>query len=547
MLNGKSKILGVSVLSAMLFLAGCGEEKKAAAGSDAAKTDASGKKIVRIGNGAEPESLDPHKSSDAGSFTIIRQMFLGLTATDKDGKTIPSLATEWSNVEEKVWTFKLNPDAKWSNGDPVTAHDFVYGMRRLIDPNTASPYSSYLVDAKVVGAKEIVAGTAKPDTLGVKAIDDHTLEITLIDPVPYFADLVALPVTYPVHQKTIEAHGDKWLDPANIVVNGAYKLTKHAVNDVIVLDRNEAYFDNANTDIDTIEFLPISGAAQVNRYKADEVDLTSSVPPEQYQKLKAELGDQVQSSPNFCHYYYGFNTKKAPTDDVKVRQALSLTIDRDIITKDIFGRGELPSYQFTPTAMQGIDKVMPVWATQDMATRAATAKQLLNEAGYNESNPLKVEILYSTSETGKTLTSATAAMWKQHIGFVDTSIINQEWKNMLSIRRQGEYQISLGGWCADYNEPSSFLNVFRSNNENNDGKYNNPQFDKLLDSTIVAGVGAEQRKDLYIQAERLLQEDVPAAYLFVSAGTYMIKPHLQADSYKDPLHNWQVKDWKLKK
>lgn len=545
MLNTKSKILGASVLSAMLFLAGCGEEK-AAAGTDAKASAAAGN-TIRIGNGSEPESLDPHKTSDSSSFNVIRQMFLGLTTSDKDGKTIPSLATEWSNVEEKVWTFKLNPAAKWSNGDAITAHDFVYSLRRLVDPNTASPYSSYLVDAKVAGAKEIVAGTAKPDTLGVKAIDDHTLEITLTDPVSYFADLVALPVTYPVHQKTIETHGAKWLDPANIVVSGAYKLTKHGINDVIVLNRNEGYFDNANTKIDTIEFLPITTAAQATRYKADELDLTSGIPPEQFKKLKAELGDQVQASTSFCNYYYGFNTKKAPTDNVKVRQALSMTIDRDIITKDVLGQGQAPAYQFTPTSMQGIDKVMPVWATQDMATRATTAKQLLNEAGFNESNPLKVEILYSTSEAGKILTSATAAMWKQHIGFIETSIINQEWKNMLNIRRQGEYQISLGGWCADYNEPSSFLNVFRSNNDNNDGKYNNPQFDKLLDATITAGVGAEQRKDLYIQAERLLQEDMPAAYMFISSGTYMIKPYLQADSYKDPLHNWQVKDWELKK
>lgn len=542
MLNTKSKILGVSVLSAMLFLAGCGGDDKAASGGKAPTEN-----IVRIGNGSEPESLDPHKTSDSSSFNVIRQMFLGLTTSDKDGKTIPSLATEWSNVDEKVWTFKLNPAAKWSNGDAITAHDFVYSLRRLLDPNTASPYSSYLVDARFAGAKEIVAGTAKTDTLGVKAIDDHTLEITLTDPVPYLADLMALPVTFPVHQKTIETHGDKWLDPANIVVSGAYKLTKHAINDMIVLNRNEAYFDNANTSIDTVEFLPISGTAQLNRYQAGEIDLNTGAPPELYKKLKEELGNEVKASPNFCNFYYGFNTQKAPTDNVKVRQALSMTIDRDIITKDILAQGQIPAYQFTPTAMQGIDKVMPVWATQDKAARAATAKQLLNEAGFNESNPLKVEILYTTSEVGKKLTSATAAMWKEQLGFVDTSIINQEWKNMLTIRRQGDYQISFGGWCADYNEPSSFLNVFRSNNENNDGKYNNPQFDKLLDQTTAAGVAAEQRKDLYLQAERLLQEDVPAAYLYVPAGIYLIKPYLQAESYDDPLHNWQVKDWKLKK
>ncbi|UXZ05432.1 peptide ABC transporter substrate-binding protein [Moraxella nasicaprae] len=544
MLNTQSKILGVSIISAMLLLAGCGQDKAA----DGKGAEGKAQNVVRINNGDDPESLDPHIANDVGSFNIIRQMFLGLTTTDAEGKTIPSLATEWSNVDEKVWTFKLNPNAKWSNGEPLTAHDFVYSMLRLLDPKTASHYGTYLADAKVVNAAAFNTGKASADSVGIKALDDHTLQITLSEPVPYLAELLALPVAAPVHKATIEKFGEKWTDPANIVVSGAYTLEANKTGEVIRLKRNEKFYDNDKTSIDTVEFLPIQGMAAINQYKAGDIDLVGGVPPEQFEALKKELGeDQVRTAPNFCHYYLDYNFKKAPTNDVKVRQALNLTIDRDIVTKDMMKRGEIASYQFTPEIMQGLGKVTPVWATQDMATRAATAKKLLNEAGYNENNPLKVEILYTTSETGKMMTAGVSAMWKQHLGFVDTALVNQEWKVMQQMRHQGDFQISLGGWCADYNEPSSFLNMFRANNDNNNGKYNNPKFDSLLDATTAPDVSAEQRKDLYIQAERLLHEDVPAAYLFLSVGSHMIKPHLDAPTLKDPLHNWQVKDWKLKK
>ncbi|MDO4251093.1 MAG: ABC transporter substrate-binding protein, partial [Moraxella sp.] len=477
----KTNILAITV-SAVLLLAGCSNDKPQTQPEQKADTQTptktsptpAGKTNVNISSGAEPESLDPHKSSDSVSFDIIRQMLVGLTSADQTGATVPGIAESWSSVDEKVWTFKLR-DAKWSNGDPVTAHDFEFSLRRLVDPKTGSPYASYLADSKILNAFEISEGKAAVDTLGVKAIDDKTLEITLTDPVPYLPDLLTLPVTYAVNKKVVETHGDKWIEPANYVVNGAYKLKDWVVN--ITLERNTAHYDDAKTKIQEVNFLPISGAVSVNRYKAGEVDL-AGVPSEQVEKLKAELGDEIHASPKLCTFYLEYNHEKAPFDDVRVRRAISLAIDRETLADKVIKRGEKAVYQFTPSAIQGMGDVNIEWKSWDKAKRTEEAKKLLAEAGYSAQKPLKFEILYSTSEMGKLINAATAAMIKEQLGGIaEASIINQEWKTSLTTRRQGNYSAASAGWCSDYNEPSTFLNTLRTGNTNNTARYANPEFD----------------------------------------------------------------------
>lgn len=547
----KTTLLASAVFGSMLFLAGCGGDKTPSTDSktDTAKTATTpaGKLDVNISSGAEPESLDPHKSSDAGSFDIMRQLLVGLVSTDKTGAITAGMATEWnSNEDEKVWIFKLR-DAKWSNGDPVTAHDFVYSLQRLTDPATASPYGSYLVDAKVANAFEIQEGKAKPDTLGVKAIDDKTLEITLTEPVPYFVDLLTLPVTYAVNKKAIEAHGDKWTEPTNYIVNGAYKLKSWVVNSHITIERNKDYFDDANTKIQEANFLPIaSNATAINRYKAGEVDV-AGVPPEQLEKLKAELGDEMHASPKLCTFYYELNNAKAPFDNPKVRHALSLAIDRDLVTQKVTKRGEQSAYQFTPPAINGMGEVKPEWATWELEKRLEESKKLLTEAGYSSDKPLKFEILYNTSEMAKLINTAVSAMLNERLGgMMDVAIINQEWKTSLDTRRQGKYTVAMAGWCSDYNEPSTFLNVMRSGNSNNTGKYKNPEFDRLLDETLKPGLTAGDRTKLYHEAEAVLDKDATIAPLFTSVSLRLVKPYLQADSLGDPSSNYQIKDWELR-
>lgn len=515
--------------------------------ADTATGDLADTQEIVINNGAEPQSLDPHKVSGVPESNILRQMFVGLVSTDQDGKTIPGMATEWSSPDNKVWTFKLR-DAKWSNGDPVTAHDFVYSFRRLTDPATESPYQTYLADTKVVNAQKVADGKVKPEELGVKAIDDKTLEITLEEPVPYFADTLFHSSVKPVHQKTVEAFGEKWTSPANFVGNGPYKLTDWVVNERIVMERNPQYYDDANTTINKATLLAVGdGPTTVNRYKAGEIDVTDTIPQQLFDSLKAEIPNEVKVSPNLCTYYYEFNHTKKPFDDVRVRKALALTMDRETITDKILKQGQTPAYQYTPTAIAGGVKFEPEWKSWDKARRTEEAKKLLNEAGYNEQNPLKFELLYNTSEAHKQLATAAASFWKEALGFVEVELVNQEWKTYLETRQHQKHQVSRGGWCADYNEASTFLNTFKSDNSSNYGKYNNPEYDKIVLSTLSGDVTPEKRTELYNQAEALLDKDTATIFVYHYVQPRLIKPYVSGWGFNDPQSQWQVKNLKVLK
>ena len=538
-----------TTLALSMMLVGCGD--KSASSNSAANIDPNvlaDKQELVINNGAEPESLDPHKVSGVPESNILRQMFVGLTTTDPDGKTIPGMAESWESADNKVWTFKIR-DAKWSNGDPVTAEDFVYSFRRVVDPNTASPYASYLADDKVLNAQEVIDGKVKPDALGVKALDEKTLQVTLSEPVPYFPDTLIHTSVKPVPQKLVEKFGEKWTDPANIVVNGPYKISEWQVNDKIVLERNESYYDNANTTLEKITLLAIpSSTTDVARYQAGEIDITyNEVPPEQFASLKEQLGDQLQVSPMLCTYYYEFNTVKPPFNDARVRRALALALDRNTISDKVVGQGQTPAYQLTPVATNGMQNNTPEWQSWDQAKRVEEAKKLLKEAGYSESKPLKFELLYNTNDNHKKIAVAASSLWKQSLGFVDVSLINKEWKTYLDTRRNGNYQVARAGWCGDYNEPSTFLNTVKTGNSNNQGKYSSANFDSLMTQTLKAGVTPEQRAGIYKQAEAQLDADMPNINVYHYVSPRLIKPYVVGFSTKDPLDNWQAKDLKVAK
>ena len=545
-----SSIFLPTSLALAMSMTGCSSDKSGT-DSQAAAVDPNvlaDTQALVVNNGTEPESLDPHKVSGVPESTLGRQMLEGLTNTDAEGKTIPAMATSWESEDNKVWTFKLR-DAKWSNDDPVTAEDFVYSMRRLVDPNTASPYSSYLVDAKVVGADQIVDGKAGIETLGVKAIDDKTLQITLSEPVPYFPDMLIHNSVKPVHKKTVEAFGDKWTAPENIVVNGPYKPTQWQINDKIVLTRNASYYDDANTTIDTVTFLPIpSSTTDVARYQAGEIDVTyNEIPTEQFASLKEQVGDQLTVSPYLCTYYYEFNTVKPPFNDPNVRRALALALDRDTIADKVIGQGQTAAYQLTPPATNGDIANSPEWSTWDQEKRVTEAKKLLTEAGYSDSNPLTFELLYNTNDNHKKTAVAATSLWKQALGFVDVTLTNKEWKTYLDTRRNGNYQIARAGWCGDYNEASAFLNIAKSDNSGNYGKYSNANFDSLMAQTLKAGVSPEQRANLYKQAEAQLDQDMGLLNIYHYVSPRLVKPYVIGFPTKDILDNWQVKNLSIAK
>ncbi|PNK60797.1 ABC transporter substrate-binding protein [Psychrobacter sp. FDAARGOS_221] len=531
-----------------ISLVGCGD-KEAVNNQSIDDTVLAEDQSIVINNTAEPESIDPHKVSAVPEGNIIRQLFIGLVDTDRQGKTVPGMAESWESTDNKVWTFKLR-DAKWSNGDPVTADDFVYSWQRLVDPNTASPYASYLVDAKVNGAEAVMNGNASVDTLGIKALDDKTVQITLIESVPYFPDMLIHTSTKPVHKNTVEQYGDDWTNADNIVVNGPYTLSDWRVNDHIELKRNPQYFDDANTVIETVTILPISSpTTDVSRYKAGEVDVSAEVPPEQFDDIKASMGDELRVAPRLCTYYYKYNTVKPPFNDARVRRALALALDRDIIAEKVMGQGQEPAYQLTPPSTNGMNNFTPQWKAWSKEKRIEEANKLLTQAGYSASNPLKFELLYNTSDNHKKIAVAFSSIIKDALGddTVDIELVNKEWKTYLDTRRNGNYDIARSSWCGDYNEPSSFLNTLKTDNTNNHGKYSSMQFDSLLNQTLLEGVDAKQRASLYQQAEAQLDTDMPNLNMFHYVGVRLVKPYVIGFPDQDPLDVWHMKDVSIAK
>jgi oligopeptide transport system substrate-binding protein len=491
------------------------------------------------GNGSEPATLDPHKTEGTVESNILRDLFEGLVASGPKGEILPAMAESWETKDNKNYVFHLRKDAKWSNGDPVTAHDFEFAFKRAVDPKTASPYSWYLEIPTIANASDIIAGKKPADTLGVKAVDDYTFEVQLEKAVPYFVSMLSHTTTYPVPKKVIEKYGDKWTQPGNMVSNGAYKLKDWVVNERVDVERNPNYWNNAKTVINTVTYLPIQSTnAELNRYLAGEVDLTYNMPIERFKQMKKELPNEVKVSGYVGTYYYQYNFKKKPFDDVRVRTALSYAIDRNVIADKVMGKGETPGYTLVPDFVDGFKPVAPEWSKLTQADRDAKAKALLTEAGFGPDKPLKFELLYNTDDNHKKVAVAVASMWKK-LG-VQVSLVNQEWKTYLETKKQGQFDVGRAGWIADYNEASSMLDLMQTTHGNNDGKYSNPTFDKLMNESRNQ-VDADARNKLYVQAEEILAQDMPIAPIYQYVTSRMVKSYVGGYP-ANPLDNLYSKD-----
>lgn len=498
--------------------------------------------ILNIGD--NPATFDPQKAEGSPEGTMARQLFETLVVSDDNGYIQPGTASSWEHSPDyKTWTFHLRPDAKWSNGDPVTAEDFVYGWQRLADPKTASPYSSYLDFLKLENADDVIQGKKPVTALGVEAKDPHTLVLHLSESVPYADKLTELYVLSPANKKVIEKYGDAWTRPENIVGNGAFKLKSATLNEKYILEPNPYYWDNKHTVLQEITFLPIaSPATSFARYRAGELDI-SGFPIEAWKNVKKDYANQLHISPILCTYYYEFNTKKAPFSDPRVRKALVLAYQPEIITDKILGQGQIPAYQFTPPATDGAEKIQPAeWKDWSRAKRNEEAIKLLKEAGFDKNHPLDVTLLYNTSESHKQLALAADSFWKKNLkGAVKVTLENQEWKTYLDNRHQGNFDIARAGWCADYNEASTFLNYFLSNSGNNTAFYKSKTYDNLIAQAYKAKTEAE-RAEYYAQAEQQLDKDLPLipSYHYVSAS--LIKPYVKGYSANNPLTSHYLKD-----
>ncbi len=490
----------------------------------------------------EHTSVDPQIVEDVSGSEIVRDLFEGLYNQDKDGNLVPGVATGYTTNDDKtVYTFTLRDNAKWSDGKPVTAGDFVYAWQRLADPATASEYQWYMEVMNIKNASAVMAGDAPVTDLGVKAIDDHTLEVTLEGSLPYFAKTTTHTSTFPTPKWAIDAHGADWIKPENIVVNGAYKLTEHVANERLVRERNEMYWDNAGTIIDKVVSLVINDEnVALTRYQAGELDRTE-IPAGQYPALKASNPDEATIFPRLCSYYYTINVSdNAPEflKDVRVRQALSYAINRDIITEKVLQSGEFPAYTFTPAATAGFEVPSVDYATWTQEERNAKAVELMAEAGYDKSNPLELSLIYNTSEAHKKVAIAVSQMWKQNLG-VKVSLENQEWKTFLNTRGEQNYEIARAGWCGDYNEASTFLDLVQSGSGYNDAKYNNAMVDELL-------AGAKTMDDPqanYTKVEEIIAADMPLIPIYHYSGKFMFQPSIVGSwPIKNVEQNWYSKD-----
>jgi oligopeptide transport system substrate-binding protein len=490
-------------------------------------------------------TLDPQLNEETAGFHVIRQIFEGLLSQDADGNLIPGVAAEWTPSEgNTVWTFKLRPDATWTNGDAVTAHDFEYAWKRAVNPETASPYGWYLEITEIVNAAKILAGEEGPESLGVEAVDDQTLKVTLNQPLPYFPNMTTYATLYPAHKATIEAHGSDWTKPENIVGNGAYTLESLVLNETFTLAKNADYWDADAVIIEEVTGKVINDVNQaLTRYEAGELDHLEPLPAGQYPVLKDKYPTQATSVPRLCSYYYTFNhtdTGNPALQDVRVREALSYAIDRDVIVNQVLKGGQTAAYNFTHAATAGFEVPEIDYGTWSQAERDSKAVELLAAAKADgvPVDGLNLKLIYNTSETHKQIATIVSQMWKQKLG-VEITLSNFEWQTYLDIRGNQNFDVARSAWCGDYNEASTFLDLVTTTHGANDGKYSNTTVDDLMKASKTA----DDPQPNYTKVEEILAEEMAIAPIYHYANAFLLDDTVKGWPYNNVENNWYVKNF----
>lgn len=481
----------------------------------------------------EPASLDPMKAVGLPEIQVMRDLFEGLTNQDAHGKIVPGVALSWSSNDNKTWMFTLRKDARWSNGEPVTAQDFVYSWQRLVEPKNSSPFAWFAALSGIENAEAITKGQMSADKLGVTATDATHLKVTLSRPVPWFPSMVANAAMYPVSKQVIEKEGDSWTSPGKLVGNGAYQLQDRVVNEKIVLVRNANYWDDQKSVLTKVTFIPINEeSSATKRYRANDIDITESFPKNMYALLKKELPGQVYTPDQLGTYYYAFNTEKGPTADVRVRKALSWSIDRRIIAEKVLGTGEKPAWHFTPDVTAGFTPMKSYLQQHSQQELNAQAKALLTAAGYGPGKPLHLTLLYNTSESHQKIAIAVASMWKKNLG-VDVTLQNQEWKTYIDSRNSGNFDVIRASWIGDYNEPSTFLSLLTSTHTGNIARFRSADYDAVINKASTETSVAARNTD-YNKAEQIIADQAPIAPIYQYTNGRLIKPWVKGYPITNP-------------
>ncbi len=515
---------------AATLLAGCGGAPKSEAGKETAKIQSGMAKeqVIRHNVGAEPETLDTAKITGLTEATIVGAIFEGLTRYDKDEKLASGMAEKWEISPDGLkYTFYLK-DAKWTNGDPVTAQDFEYTWKRVLDPKIASEYAYQLYYIK--NAEAYNTGKIKDAAqVGVKAVDAKTLVVELHSPAPQFLGLTAFHTLYPVNKKAVEANPEKWFqDPKTLISNGPFKLVNWNNRQSIELEKNPAYWDAGAVKLQKLVFTPIDAEDTVlTMFETGQIDMAMNPPRQELERLQKE--GNLQIAPNLATYFYRFNVTKKPFNDVRVRKALAMAIDREAILKNVTKAGEKPATAFVPFGIPDADPgkdYREVGGTLFTQFDLAQAKQLLAEAGYPDGKGFPaVAILYNNDQKHAKVAQAIQEMWKQNLG-INVKLTNQEWQVYLDSEDKLAYDIARAGWNADYVDPMTFMDMFVTKGGNNDTGWSNPQYDQAIKTANTTGE-AKVRMEAMHKAEKILMDEMPIMPIYFYTQPYLVNPKVK--------------------
>ncbi|TAM12748.1 MAG: peptide ABC transporter substrate-binding protein [Nevskiaceae bacterium] len=514
------------LLAACTLLAGCGEHTSFYGPRITVGTALAQQQVLNRQISASPRTFDPSLATDVASLQVLDDLFEGLVTLDVAGHVAPGVATRWTHSADGLtWTFHLRRDALWSNGKPVTAYDFVYSWRRIVTPATASGYAQAL--GAIVGALDINAGKLPPTALGVDTPDPYTLVVHLTQPTPYFLDLLTNMYFFPEYAPAIEKWGDAWTRPGHLVSNGPFMLQHAVINGAIRLVKNPHFHDAKNVRLTQVTFHPVSdGASAVSQYLAGTVDWTNTFPANDYQRLKKALGDQVVQGPYFGTAMLGFNLTRPPfKDNRKLRLALSMAVDREVLAKYLNHGLVTPAYNLIPP-LEGYTPAIPDWAKLPEAQRHARARELYAEAGYSKAKPLKTTLTFSAGGAGtRQFMEALQAMWQINLG-AQVTINTLQFKVLLQSLRTRTLDLYWSAWIGDFPDPFTFMQLFQHGFQQNNGDYDNPRFDALVEQAQKT-VDQQARYALFTQAEALLNHDAPYLPMYFYQTAHLIKPYVK--------------------
>lgn len=473
---------------------------------------------LRRGNGPEPDSLDPQLARSDSAAQIIRDCYEGLASLDASAEPVPGVADHWQvSADGRTYTFHLRTDARWSNGHPVTADDFVRSWRRLVDPHSGAAYADVL--KPVSGALAILQGQADPATLGVEAPDPQTFTVKLTRPVLYFPRLVAHWSTYPTPRGEPPSH-------VGTISNGAYVPDQWVPGSYVLARRNTYYWNASHTHIDRVRYLHIADAAdEYARYRAGELEVTYTVPQEPLEHLIARHGAELHRAPLLGLYYYGFNLARAPFKDAPdLRAALAMAVDREQLVARITALGETPAYGWVPPGMPNYTAQQFAWSRLPSEQRLARARERYALAGYGAARPLHVELHYPSGSSHERVALAVAAMWKSALG-VETRLVAEEFRSLIAHIESSEAVLFRSSWIADYNDPWTFAAVMAKDSGNNLTHYASASYDARLDKAAAVMSAAARASELEA-AERQLLEDVPVIPLYHYLNKHLVSTHI---------------------